>query len=142
MLVERLKRPIGVEKGPAIDLGPAALDAPDQVGSETDHRIAAAHGAALDRFQQKTVPYVAGELEHRRDRGLQVRDEAGRHDLRVAAVISDGEFIDFWGKQHGKDYRVSRKGSKTGPDQEPLPDTRCHNSSLTLMPMAVCNSVR
>ncbi len=40
----------------------AVAPAPDQVGIETDDRIAAAHVAALDRFQQKAMGRPAASL--------------------------------------------------------------------------------
>ena len=59
----------------AIDLGAAVAQAPDQVGIEPDDRVASAHRAALDGFEQEAHRPAGGELEEGGDRRLEVGDE-------------------------------------------------------------------
>ena len=63
----------------AVDLGLAVAAAPDEVGVEPDHRVAAAHRAALDRFEQegRAVRSLA-QLQEGCDRRLEVADERRR----------------------------------------------------------------
>ena len=75
----------------AVDLGAPADGAPDQVGLEPDDRIAPAHRAAFDRFQQKAHRPAAGDLEEGRHRRFEVGDQRGPHHLRLAARIAFGE---------------------------------------------------
>jgi len=49
--------------------------------------IAAAHCAALDGFQEKAHRPAARNLEKRRHRRLQIADQGGPHDLRIAARV-------------------------------------------------------
>src|SRR5690606_35725772 len=57
-------------------------------------RIAAEIGPALDRFQQEAVGAAVRQLEHRRDRRLQVGDQCGRHDLRRPRLIDGRERVE------------------------------------------------
>ena len=65
----------------AVDLGPVAEGAPDDVGSDADDRVAPAHGAALHRFQQAADGLPVAQLQGRRDRRLEVGDEPRPHHL-------------------------------------------------------------
>ena len=76
---------VGVAARGAVDLGAAAVRAPDQVGIEPDDRIAAAHRAAFDRFEQEAHRPAAGDLQERRDRRFEVGDQRGPDHLRLAA---------------------------------------------------------
>ena len=71
----------------AVDLGLVAEGAPDDVGVDADDGIASAHGAALHRFQQAAHGPAVAELQHGRDRRLEVGDEPRPHDLRTALPI-------------------------------------------------------
>ena len=77
---------------PALRLigGLAALDLPDQVRVEADDRVAPAHGAALDRFQQEGIARIAGQLQLGGDGRFEVGDEPGRQDLRLAPAHRRG----------------------------------------------------
>ena len=79
-----------VEAGAPVDLGLALAAAPDQVRLETDERVAAADRPALDRFQQEAVGAAVGQLEHRRNRRLQVGDQRRPDDLRPSGGIGGG----------------------------------------------------
>src|SRR6266511_1023603 len=57
----------------AVDFGAIAVHAPDHVRFETDDRIAPAHRAALDRFEQE-AHRLTGQLQESRNRRLQVGD--------------------------------------------------------------------
>jgi hypothetical protein len=70
--------------GPAIDLGAAVDRAPDQIGIEPDDRIAPAHSAAFDRFQEKARS-AAGDLEEGRHRRFEIGNERGPDDLACRA---------------------------------------------------------
>src|SRR5204862_70441 len=63
----------------------------DEIGVETDDGIASAHRAALHRFQQEAHGARAGDLEKRRHRGFEIRDQRGPDDLRLAAGVSLGK---------------------------------------------------
>ncbi len=75
----------------AIDLDPVAKAAPDQIGLHADRRVAAAHRPAFDRFQEEAVGPAFGQLQHRGDRGLEIRDQGGPDHLRSPGGISLGE---------------------------------------------------
>jgi len=75
----------------AIDLRAPSHGPPDEIGVEPDDGIAPAHRAALDRFQQKTHRAHADDFEKRRHWCLQVRDQRGPDDLRLATRISLGK---------------------------------------------------
>ena len=105
---QRLERRLGhrleavaVGGGIAVDLGLAAGGAEDQVRLDADDRIAAAHGAALDRFEQEAVGAPRRQLEHGRDRRLQVGDHPRPHHLRLARVVGAREVVEGGFDQHG-----------------------------------------
>ena len=81
----------GVPRRGLISARPSS--APDQIGIEPDDRIAPAHRAALDRFEQEAHRPAARDLEEGRDRRLEVGDQRGPHDLRLAARIALGEGV-------------------------------------------------
>ncbi len=75
----------------AVDLGLAVDGAPDEVRLEPDDRVASAHRAAFDRFQQKALRPALGDLQERRYRCLEVGNEGGPDDLRLAPRVALGE---------------------------------------------------
>ena len=75
----------------AVDLGAAAVGAPDQIRLDADDRMAAAHRAAFHQLEQEAHRLAAAELEERRDRRLQVGDQRRPHHLRFAAGVTFGE---------------------------------------------------
>src|SRR5215217_8306041 len=79
----------------AVDLGDAVAAAPDEVGVEADHRVAAAHRAALDRFEEERRAFVAlAQLQEGRDRRLEVADEGCPDDAGLAGPIARGEGLE------------------------------------------------
>ena len=103
-LVQRLAG-TGLERrevlpGVPIDLRPRAETAPDQVRLQADGRVAAAHGAALDRFQQTAVRAALGELEHGRDRRLQIGDQRGPHHLGLTGLVRCAELGEIGLRRH------------------------------------------
>ena len=87
------RRPVGRSPALAVDRGLAALAPPDQVGVEADHRIAAAHRAALDQFEQEGIARVARQLQVGRDRRFEIGDQPRPDDLRLAPLIGAGEAV-------------------------------------------------
>ena len=84
----------------AVDLGLAVLDAKDHVGVEADHRIAAARGAALHRFEQEDVARAAArQLHEGRNRGFQIGDQPQADQRRLAGIVKRGEGVEF-GLEH------------------------------------------
>jgi hypothetical protein len=92
---------IGVGAGVAVDLGLVAAAAPDHIGLQADDRIATAHRAAFDRFQQEGIGAAVGQLEHGRDRSLEIGDALGPDQLRPAAGIARGEVVEDRLGAHG-----------------------------------------
>ena len=83
--VGRLVRPaVGVEAGGAVEAGARAAALPEEVGLHADDRVAAADLAAGDALEQEAVLARLGELQHQRDRGVEVGDEAGPDHLVAA----------------------------------------------------------
>ena len=62
---------------------------------QADDRIAATHGPALDRFQQKGIGTTVGELEIGRYRRIEVGDQRCRDDLWPAGIVTRGEGVEF-----------------------------------------------
>src|SRR5262249_57034936 len=83
----------------AVDLGAPVDEPPDQVGLEPDDGVAAAHGPALDRLEQEAHGFP-GNLEERRDRRLQVRDQRRPYHLRLAARVAPGARAGRWVDMH------------------------------------------
>ena len=78
---------VGVVQRAPVDLGALAGRAEDEIRVQSDHRIASALGAALDRLEQKHVAGAsAGELEIGGDRGLEIGHQR-RHRHRGAAGL-------------------------------------------------------
>ncbi len=92
---------VGIAAGAAVDLGLVAAAAPDEVRFHADDRIAPAHMAAFDRFQQEGVGLGGGDLQHRRDRRLQVGDRFGPHHLRLALSVARLECLEIGRERHG-----------------------------------------
>ena len=74
-----------------IHFGAVAEGAPEQIGGQPDDRIATARGTALHGFQQAAERLAITQLEHGRDRRLEIRDQACPHDLRLAGGIAARE---------------------------------------------------
>ena len=72
--------------------GAAAL--PDEVGLHAHDRVAAAHLAAGDAFEEEAVLARLGQLQHQRDRRVEVGDEAGPDHLVAARGEAGGEVLD------------------------------------------------
>src|SRR6185437_1032484 len=99
---QRVQRPaldrlegMRIDAGVAIDLGLVPGAAPDHVRLEADDRVAAAHRAALYRFQQEGVGPAVGQLEIGGDRRFEVGDQFGPDELRLAPVIGTGEGVEL-----------------------------------------------
>ena len=75
----------------AADLGLPSHCAPNEIGIESDDRIAPAQRAAFHRLQQKAERPRGGDLEEGRYRGLEIRDERGPHDLWLASRVALGK---------------------------------------------------
>ena len=76
---------LGVPAGRAVDLGPVAPAAPHEVGLEADETVAAPRVAPGDAFEHEGVPAGLGQLQHQRDRGLEVGGD-GAVNRDVAAL--------------------------------------------------------
>ena len=87
-----------------------AAAAPDQVGLEADRRVAPAHRAALDRFEQEAVGPAFGELEHRRDRRLEIGDQRGPDHLRLPGLVAGDELGRIGARRHRARLRTARSG--------------------------------
>ena len=74
-----------------VDFGHVAVRAPQHVGIEADNRIAAAHGAAFDGFEEEGVGPVRGELQHGRDRRFKVCDQLRGDKLGRSSGVALGE---------------------------------------------------
>ena len=72
--------------------GAAAL--PDEVGLHAHDRVAPAHLAAGDAFEEEAVLARLGQLQHQRDRRVEVGDEAGPDHLVPARGEAGGEVLD------------------------------------------------
>ena len=72
---------LAVRQRLAVDLGPVAEGAPDDVRSDADDGVASAHGAALHRFQETAHGLPIAQLQGGGDRRLEVGDEPRPHDL-------------------------------------------------------------
>src|SRR6185437_9801769 len=99
---QRVQRPaldrlegMRIDAGAAVDLGLVPGAAPDHVRLEADDRVAAAHRTALDRFQQEGVGPAVGQLEIGGDRRLEVGDQLGPDELRLAPVVSAREGVEL-----------------------------------------------
>ncbi len=92
---------IRIGTGVAVDLRLVAAAAPDHVGLQADDRIAAAHRTALDRFQQEGIGAAVGQLQHGRDRRLEIGDALGPDQLRPAAGVARGEILENRLGAHG-----------------------------------------
>jgi len=84
------RKPVG-RKSAAADLGPGSDRAPDEVRLEPDDRVAPAHFAAFDRFEQKAHRPAAGDFQKGRDRRFKISDQGRPHDLRLAGRIARGK---------------------------------------------------
>ena len=81
--------PVGIVRSRVVDLGAMAGAAPDGIGVEADHRIAAARGVALDGFEQEDVARPAlRELEERRHGRLEVGHMHRPGDACAAAAVA------------------------------------------------------
>ena len=114
---------VGIDQGAAVDLGPIAGRAKDEVGVEADHRIAPALRAALDRLEQEHVARAtARELEIGRDGSFEVGDERRHRDARRAGLI---------GAREGLEVRDHRHRRFAMGDQPPSADCRISGCTTT-----------
>ena len=81
----------GSDCGRTVDLGLGAVGAPDQIGLAADDGIAAARGAPLHQLQKKAVRPLMRELQHGRDRRLQIGNQPRPGHLRHALVVTARE---------------------------------------------------
>ena len=80
---------IGALQRNPVDLGDGTPAAEDEIGGQADHRIAAPDGAAFDRLEQESGAAGAlAQLEERRDRRLEVADQARPDDLGLPCFIN------------------------------------------------------
>ena len=91
----------------AVDLGRVGACAPHHVGIEPDDRVAPAHRAALDGFEEKAQRLVGAGLEKGRDRGFEVGDQRGPHDLGGAACIGCRECAGGRLDLHGRNWALN-----------------------------------
>src|SRR5262249_15312742 len=110
----------------AVDLGTALDRAPDEIGLEPDDRVATAHRAAFDGFQQEAHGTAAGDLEERRDRRLKVGNQGGPDHLRLAPCITLGK---------GRCLRLDLHEASRSVSWAQL-------SSTTFCPLSTCRSAR
>src|SRR5680860_1455041 len=121
LLLKRLERAFRVGQRLAVDLGPRPFDAPDEVGLEADHRVAAAHRAAFHRLQQEAVGRIAGKLQHDRHRRLEVGHELGRDHLGVAPAIGLSEVVERRQDDHRLPDMSSLERDGVGPHRQSGP---------------------
>jgi hypothetical protein len=74
-----------------VDLGAAAEHAPYNVGGDADDRVAPPHGPALDGLQEAAQWAAVAELQHGRNRRLEIGHEARPEDLRMALAVARRE---------------------------------------------------
>ncbi len=85
----------------AAERGLAVMAAPDQVRLQPDHRIAAAHGAALDRFEQEgRAGRGMAQLQEGGDRRLAIADQHLPQQLRGAGLVSLREVLELLERLH------------------------------------------
>ena len=85
---------VGVEAGGAVEPRRGAAALPDQVGLHAHDRVAAAHLAAGDALEQEAVLARLGQLQHQRDRRVEVGDQPGPDHLVAARGEGGGEVLD------------------------------------------------
>ena len=110
--VGRLVLPaVGVEAGGAVEPRRGAAAFPDEVGLHAHEGIAPAHLAAGDAFEEKAVLARLGELQHQRDRRVEVGDEPGPDHLVPARGEGRGEVFDG-----GEELHPRRQGNRASVD--------------------------
>ena len=82
---------VRVRLGRAVDLGLGPVGAPDEIRLAADDGIAAARGAPFHQLQKEAVRPLMRELQHGRDRGLQIGDQPRPGHLRHALVVTARE---------------------------------------------------
>ena len=108
------KRAAGALRLP-VDLGDAVAAAPDEVGVEADHRVAAAHRAAFDRFEQERRAVVAlAQLQEGGDRRLEVADEGRPDEAGLAGPIARGEGLEARLGEHAGSALAAGDGAAQG----------------------------
>jgi hypothetical protein len=85
---------VGVEAGVAIQPGAVASALPDQVGLHAHDRVASAHLAAGDAFEQEAVAPRLGQLQHQRHRRVEVGHQPRPDDLVLARREARAELLD------------------------------------------------
>ena len=98
---ERFEIRRGGERTRHADLSEIA--APDKVGLQSDHRVAPAHSAALDRLEQERRALGEGpELQEGSDRCLAITDQHVAHDLALAGCVGLREAFKLIGSWHAR----------------------------------------
>ncbi len=102
----------------AVHLGAVAEAAPDQVGLEADEGIAPARGAAFDRFEEEAVGPPIRQLEHGRDRRLEIGDQRRPYQHRPAVGVALSEIREAGGELHRARPRRRGRGrlDRRSPD--------------------------
>ena len=86
----------------ALNLGIAAAHAPYLARLDADDRVAAAHRAAFDRFQQEAVRPPGRQLEHCRYRRLEVGNQTRPDHLCLAGIVGARKLGDARLDQQGQ----------------------------------------
>ena len=82
---------VGIFERAAIDLGPPAMDAPDDIRIEANHRVAAPRGAAFDRFEQEDAPGPAGrQFQKGRNGRFKIANETGGDEAGSPRLVAAG----------------------------------------------------
>ncbi|OIQ67907.1 hypothetical protein GALL_505100 [mine drainage metagenome] len=110
MAVQPLKRRRIKARLP-VDAAFGATAIPDQVGFHAHHGIAPAHLAARHRFQHEAVFARLGQLEHKRDRRVQIRRQPHIDDLIAARGPTGLERVESGDQRHGGTLYVSAAAS-------------------------------
>ncbi len=101
--------------GIAIDLGLAVPHAEDQVGCESDDRIAAADRAAFDGFEEEAVGAARRQLEHRRNRRFEIGHQPRPDHAGAAGIVGLRGDVCGGLDQHGvsEAIRARRRGGRS-----------------------------
>ncbi len=97
----RRHEPVGVDARAPVELGAPAGAAPDQVGLDADHGIAADLLAALDRLEQEAHRPPVGELEHGRYRSLEIGDQHRPYQHGLAERVTALKLVEIRRDLHG-----------------------------------------
>ena len=82
-----LVKSLRIEPCVAVQVRGFAMAAPDQIGFHTNDRIPPAHLATGDRFQHKRVFGSTRQLEHQRNRRIQISGQTRVDDLVLTSLV-------------------------------------------------------